>query len=147
LLGGYLELAAKSPYIGSTLDIGENSFELRSTVGGDAQQLDAAHRSFVLEDAPIPCASVPPLKNPLNGFSLTRDFADWYRHREELLDAALLPNFDKFETGLATFLSGRDFGEEVLPTLGRRLTIVTSPQSYADLKGRPGVQLPGFGLI
>ena len=147
LFGGYIELAAGSPYLGSTLDIRENSFELKSTVAGNPDQFDAPHRPFVLANAPVPRAEVPPLKSPLNGFSLTRDFASWYRNREALLDAALLPNFDKFETGLATFLSGRDFGEDVLPTLGQRLTIVTAPQSYPQLKGKPGVQLPGLGLV
>ena len=147
LFGGYLELAGGSPYLGSTLDVRENSFELRSTVAGNPDQFDAPHRPFVLSEAPVPRAEVPSLKSPLNGFSLTRDFASWYRNREALLDAALLPNFDKFETGLATFLSGRDFGEDVLPTLGQRLTIVTAPQSYSQLKGKPGVQLPGLGLI
>ena len=147
LFGGYMELAAGSPYLGSTLDVYENHFELKSTVSGDPKQLDAAHRPFVLEREPVPRADVPSLKTPLNGFSLTRDFSKWYRNREALLDASLLPNFDKFETGLATFLPGRDLGEEVLPLLGQRLTIVTSPQNYTNLKGKPGVQLPGFALL
>jgi hypothetical protein len=147
LFGGYLELAAGSPYLGSTLDVHENHFELKSTVGGDPKQLDAAHRPYVLDGEPTPRADVPSLKSPLNGFSLTRDFSKWYRNRENLLDQSLLPNFDKFETGLATFLPGRDFGEEVLPLLGQRLTIVSAPQSYTHLKGKPGVQLPGFALL
>ena len=147
LFGGYLELAAGSPYLGSTLDIHENHFELKSTVAGDPKQFDTAHRPYVLEGEPSPRADVPSLKSSLNGFSLTRDFSKWYRNREALLDASLLPNFDKFETGLATFLPGRDFGEEVLPLLGQRLTIVTTPQSYTHLKGKPGVQLPGFALL
>ena len=147
LLGGYLELAAGSPYLGSTLDILENHFELRSTVAGEPEQLDAAHRPFVLQGESAPRADVPALKTPLNGFSLTRDFASWYRNREALLDPALLPAFDKFETGLATFLGGRDFSEDVLPTLGQRLTLVTAPQSFSHLKGKPGVQLPGFAVL
>ena len=59
----------------------------------------------------------------------------------------MLPNFDKFETGLAIFLAGRDFSEDVLPMLGQRLTLVSVPQSFAHLKGKPGVQLPGFALL
>ena len=147
LMGGYLELAAGSPYLGSTLDIHDNHFELRSTVAGDPTKMDAAHQSFVTSSEPGSQAEVPLLKNPLNGFSLMRDFTSWYRNREGLLDAALLPNFDKFETGLAIFLAGRDFSEDVLPLLGQRLTIVTTPQSFSHLKGKPGVQLPGIGLI
>ena len=48
---------------------------------------------------------------------------------------------------MAIFLAGRDFSEDVLPLLGQRLTIVTTPQSFSHLKGKPGVQLPGIGLI
>jgi hypothetical protein len=147
LFGGYLELAANSPYLGSTLDIGANTFEWRTAVAGDSQHLDAAHQPFVPDVESVPQAAIPTLDNALNGFSLTRDFAGWYRNREKLLDAKLLPGFDKFETGLATFLPGRDFAEDVLPTLGQRLTIVTAPQSFAHLKGKPGVQLPGLAII
>ena len=119
LLGGYMELAAGSPYLGSTLDILENHFELRSTVAGDPLKMDTAHLSFVSSSEPGSQAEVPDLNSPLSGFSLKRDFASWYRNREALLDSSLLPNFDKFETGLATFMAGRDFSEDVLPLLGQ----------------------------
>lgn len=146
LFGGYLELAGNSAYLGSTIDISENGVRWRTAVAGDAGQLDAAHRPFVI-DGETARAGVPSLDSRLNGFSLTRDFAGWYRNRESLLDAKLLPGFDKFETGLATFLPGKDFGEDVLPLLGQRLTILTAPQSFAHLKGKPGVQLPGFAIL
>jgi len=146
LLGGYMELAAKSPYVGSVIDIGSNQIAWRTCVAGDPQQFDQAHKPFVL-DAGAPGAALPPVNGLLHGFSLTRDFAGWYRNRETLLEAKLMPGFDKFETGLATFLPGRDFGEEVLPLLGQRLTIMSAPQNYAHLKGKPGVQLPGFALV
>lgn len=146
LFGGYMELAASSPYVGSTIDFVGNQIQWRSAVAGDSHQFDAAHRPFVLEGE-SGRATIPPVKNMLNGFSLTRDFAAWYRNREALLEAKLLPGFDKFETGLATFLPGKDFGEDVLPLLGQRLTIVTAPQNYSHLKGKPGVQLPGLAFV
>lgn len=147
LLGGYLELGADSPYFGSTLDIHENHFKWHTSVAGDAKKLDTAHSVFVVDPQKAPTAEVPPIPNQLNGFSLARDFAGWYRNRESLLIPALLPGFDKFETGVATFLGGRDFGEDVLPMLGERLTIVTIPQRFSHLSGKPGVQLPGIGLM
>ncbi len=147
LFGGYLELAAHSPYLGSTIDVHENHFEWRTSVAGDPHSINSAHSPFVAEGEGIPQASVPKSDRPLNGFSLTRDFAGWYRNREALLDAKLLPGFDKFETGIAPFLSGRDFGEDVLPLLGRRLTIITAPQSYEHLQGKPGVQLPAIAIL
>lgn len=146
LLGGYIELAANSPYVGSVIDVRNNQVAWRTCVAGDPQHFDPAHKPFVL-DAAAPVAALPPVNGLLHGFSLTRDFAGWYRNRESLLEAKLMPGFDKFETGLATFLPGRDFGEEVLPLLGQRLTIVSAPQNYAHLKGKPGVQLPGFALL
>lgn len=146
LFGGYLELAGHSEYLGSTIDILENGIQWRTAVAGDPSHFDAAHKSFVV-DGETARANVPALDRRLSGFSLTRDFAGWYRNREALLDPKLLPGFDKFETGLATFLPGRDFGEDVLPLLGQRLTIITAPQSFAHLKGKPGVQLPGIAIL
>lgn len=147
LFGGMLEYAANSPYAGITLDIGENSFSLVTSVAGKATDLDDAHSALVLAPARPLLPMTIDLPQRLGLFSFSRDFVKWYKAREQLLDPKLLPEFDKFETGLATFLPGKDFAEDVLPLLTGRVAFVSAPQDYSYLDGKPGVQLPAFAIV
>lgn len=67
----------------------------------------------------------------IGGWVLHRDFAGWYKRREELLDPKVLPEFDKFEAGLANLLPGKDYGTDILPSLGNRLTFVAARRTSA----------------
>ena len=49
---------------------------------------------------------IPGVTDRLGVISFSRNFVTWYKAREQLLEAKLQPEFDKFETGLATFLPG-----------------------------------------
>ena len=147
LYGGLVELAARSPYLGLTLDIHENRFALQSAIAGKFSDLDDAHRALVLDPARPLVPLVPGVTDRLGTISFSRNFVKWYKAREQLLEAKVQPDFDKFETGLATFLPGKDFAEDVLPLLTGRVAFVSTPQDYAYLDGKPGVQLPAFGLV
>jgi len=147
LYGGLLELAAHSPYLGLTLDIRETGFSLQSAVAGKVADLDEAHRALVLDPQAPLIPLIPGVTDRLGTISFSRNFVKWYKSREQLLEAKLQPEFDKFETGLATFLPGKDFAEDVLPLLTGRVAFVSAPQDYSYLDGKPGVQLPAFGLV
>jgi len=147
LYGGLIELAAQSPYLGATLDIEGDSYSVKWAVGGNAAKLDDAHRALVLDAAQPLVPLVPDVTGRLGTISISRNFTKWYKSREQLLEAKLQPEFDKFETGLATFLPGKDFAEDVLPLLTGRIAFVAAPQDYAYLDGKPGVQIPAFGLV
>ncbi|MDB5344931.1 MAG: hypothetical protein JWP89_3308 [Schlesneria sp.] len=147
LYGGLLEYAAKSPYLGMTVDIGESGYSIQSAVAGKVSDLDDAHRALVLDPAQPLLPMTLDVSERLGVFSFSRNFLKWYKAREQLLEGKLLPEFDKFETGLATFLPGKDFAEDVLPLLTGRVAIVSAPQDYSYLDGKPGVQLPAFGLV
>ncbi len=147
LYGGLIELANSSPYVGATLDLRDDGFSLQTAVAGKASDVDEAHRALLVNpDKPL-LPFVPNVPGRLAAISLSRDFVTWYKAREKLLEAKLLPEFDKFETGIATFLPGKDFAEDVLPILTGRMAFVSAPQDYSNLDGKPGVQLPAFGLI
>lgn len=147
LYGGLLESATHSPYLGMTLNVREDGFSLQSAVAGKAADLDDAHRSLVLDLAQPLVPLVPGVAGRLAFFSFSRNLVTWYKAREQLLEAKLQPDFDKFETGLATFLPGKDFAEDVLPLLTGRVAMVSAPQDYGYLDGKPGVQIPAVGLV
>ncbi len=145
LFGGIAEQLAQSPWAGLTLDVDESGLSL--TGGVAVSDLDERWAPFFSDPDSTGAAAIPRLKDRLAGFTLHRDFADWYQKREKLLREDLLPEFDKFEAGIGNFLPGRDFGTDVLPLLGSNLTFVTAPQDFSQLDGRPGVELPGFALL
>jgi hypothetical protein len=147
LYGGLMELSARSPYWGVTLDVRENSFSVQSAIAGKASDLDEARRATLVDPANPLVPLIPNVSDRLGTISFSRNFLKWYKAREQLLEAKLLPEFDKFETGLATFLPGKDFAEDVLPLVTGRMAFVSAPQDYSYLDGKPGVQLPAFGLV
>ncbi len=147
LYGGLVDLANASPYAGLTLDLRDDGFSLHAAVAGKAGDVDEAHRALLVNPQKPSLPFVPNVPGRLGAISFSRDLVTWYKAREELLEARLLPEFDKFETGLATFLPGKDFAEDVLPVLTGRIAFVSAPQDFSNLDGKPGVQLPAFGLV
>ena len=147
LFGGLFELAATSDYLGVSVDQDKHGFRMRWGVAGGPETVPESHQSFFSDPQTSGTAAVPELEGLIGGITLYRDFSRWYRSREHLIEETLLPEFDKFEAGLGNILPGRDFGEDVLPLLGSQISIVAAPQTYEHLDGKPGVQLPGFGLI
>ena len=147
LFGGLYELANHSPFFGSTIDLDSQRFVFTHSVAGKPESIGDKYASlFATADKPD-AGALPNVPGLIGGLILHRDFAGWYKRREELLDAKVLPEFDKFEAGLANVLPGKDYGTDILPSLGRNLTLVAAPQDYSHLNGKPGLQLPGFALV
>ncbi len=147
LFGGLYELANHSPFFGSTLDLDSQRLVITNSVAGKPESIGEKYASlFAAADKPD-AGALPNVPGLIGGLILHRDFAGWYKRREELLDAKVLPEFDKFEAGLANVLPGKDYGTDILPSLGRNLTLVAAPQDFNHLNGKPGLQLPGFALV
>lgn len=144
LLGGVMAYASQAEFATAALDLTDSSFALRAFVPGSSDAIAAAHKTLL---PPARESAEIHVDSQLAGFSLVRDWGKWYEQRESLMVERLLPEFDKFETGLATFLPGKDFRTDVLPLFSQRLQIVSAPQTYAHLEGRPGVQLPAVAVL
>ncbi len=147
LLGEGLQLATRSPYLSVALDVTDDGWLAKGTMAGNRAELGDNYAPFFPPDGERGVGPFPEVPQLLGGVTLYRDFATWYDHREQLLQEQLMPEFDKFESGLANLLPGKDFGQDVLPLLGRRLTFVAAPQDFAHLDGEPSVKLPGFALV
>jgi hypothetical protein len=146
LFGDIVALLRTSPFAAVTIDVAPQGASVEIALARDAQQMPEPYLAFAPAEGPglAPPPRVPKL---LGAFAMYRDFAQWYVHREDLLQEQVLPGFDQFESGLANVLPGRDVGEDVLPLFGKRLYLVAAPQDYAQLDGEPGLKLPGFALV
>jgi hypothetical protein len=146
LFGDVVDSLRTSPFAAATVDLSADGLLISAAVARDAGKPDDAHQAFVPADGRG--VSPPPrVRDLIGAFTIYRDFTHWYKHREELLQEQILPGFDKFETGLANILPGSDFGEDVLPLIGKRITFVAAPQDYSHLDGEPGVKLPGMAVL
>jgi hypothetical protein len=130
-----------------TLEIKENRFVLTSGISGDSRKLDEAHRVFFSDPEGPGTPDIPQLPSLIGGFTFHLDLANWYKQREKLLETQILPAFDQFETGIGNLLPGKDVGEDIVPLIGRNIMFVAAPQDYSHLAGKPGIKLPGFGLM
>lgn len=147
LLGGMLEMAAHSTEGTITIDTEDHGFALEVGFDGDPGKLDEQFQVFFSDPPKTGTQSLPEVPGLIGGFTFYRDLATWYRSRNELLIEAVLPEFDKFETGIGNLLPGKDMGEDVLPLLGHNMTFVSALQDYDHLGDEPGVKLPAFALI
>ena len=147
LVGGVLEMIANSPYAGVTLDVDQQQFELALGVAGSPESLGETYAPFFADHPDSGTRALPQPDDLIGGFTLYRDFGEWYARREELLQPQVLPGFDQFESGLGNLLPGRDFSEDVLPLIGKNFTLLAARQDYEHLDGEPGVKLPGFAAI
>jgi hypothetical protein len=146
LFGDLLQSLRTSPFAAATVDIDGNGLSINTSLARDTADPNDAHQAFVPADGR---GVLPPprVRDLIGAFTIYRDFTHWYTHREDLLQEQILPGFDKFETGLANILPGSDFGEDVLPLIGKRITFVAAPQDYSHLDGEPGVKLPGMAIL
>ena len=147
LVGGMMEMAVRSPYAGATLDLKDDHLLLTAIVAGGPQSLGPNYAVYFSDPAGRGTAPLVRPRDLIGGFTIYRNFATWYGHREQLLEARLLPGFDEFESGLGNLLPGMDFEQEVLPLLGNRVTFVAAPQDYSHLGGEPGVKFPGLAAV
>ncbi len=147
LFAGLVELAAKSPFAGATLDFRDDKFELVTATAGDGTGLPEPYGLYFSKAPESGVIALPQTEGMIAGLTIHRKFGQWYRERDELLAEHLLPAFDKFETDIGNLLPQKDFGADVLPLLGDNFTLVAARQSYDHLEGAPGVKLPAFAAI
>ncbi|HVJ83613.1 MAG TPA: hypothetical protein VNC50_21280, partial [Planctomycetia bacterium] len=141
------ELAATGEAVGLSFSASAEKFTAALRIPGPPDRLPAAFRGFFLDPAraALPVSVKP--KGHLGSISLHRDFVDLYRQRENLMVDRVLPEFDKFETGIGNLMPGKSFSMDVLPLLGDHLWITFARQDYAGLDGKPTLRLPAFAFV
>lgn len=146
LIGGLLEVVSRAPEVQGQLKLDPSGLTATVQAKVAQAQIDAAHQTLLVATQ-SPNDVIPAVPRQLATVSLCRDWASWYRQREALIEEHVLPEFDKFETGLSNLLPGKDFCEDVLTLLNSPITIVSAEQTYPHLDGRPGMQLPAFAVV
>jgi len=93
-------------------------------------------------------APLKPARGTLLSFAMRRDWSAWYRQRETVMQASVLPEFDKFESSIGNLVPGRDFAKDILPLFGSELSLVVmTPPAASKTDSTSGLVLPGMGVV
>ncbi|MFT4639426.1 MAG: hypothetical protein ACI8T1_002751 [Verrucomicrobiales bacterium] len=147
LVGGIRELGLNSQVALLTLDADADSFILETRMDGSPGKLEQGHQIYFCDHPKTGIMPLPKVPNLIGGFTFHREIGEWYRERDQLLDAQVLPEFDKFEAGIGNILPGKDFGEDVMRLLGNNITFVSAVQNFEHLEGELGIELPAFAFV
>ncbi len=139
-LGGVVEMIEHSRFVGLTLNYGASEVLLKAGIDARAEEMAAEHRVFFAGGPGGGVAPPPEVPGYIGGFSLYRQFGDWYRARDEAVQAAIVPGLGRFESGVGDVL----FGDEGV--LGDRVAFVSAnaPDGGID---PAGIKLPGFAFV
>ena len=94
-------------------------------------------------------ASAPPLLNvPDQIFALSshRDLSQMWLRAPDLMTDKANEDLAQADTGLTTFFSGLDFGEDVLGSLQPGIQLVVTRQAFDEQKPKPAIKLPSFAM-
>ena len=144
LFGDLLLAASSSSFAALTVRSDERRVDVSFWQRGGTPPSEAAAAAF-----PATVKVTAPLK-PARGtalsFTMRRDWSAWYRQRETLMQASVLPEFDKFEANIGNLVPGRDFAKDILPLFGPELSLVVMTPSKASAGGS-GLALPGMAVV
>ncbi len=144
-LGGVDELMQSSRFAGFTLNYEEKGREVRFAACIDARpgEVDPRYRIFFTESSKGGFPPLPEIPGLLGGFSLYREFGEWYRARDESVRKAILPGFGGMESGFGEML----LGDESASPVGDRVGFVSASRDDAGREKGTGIRLPGFAFI
>jgi hypothetical protein len=117
-------------------------------------QLAAAHkrdweagREYFFGE-PAPAAAPPLVSVPDRLFALSahRDLSQMWLRAPDLMTDKANEGIAKADTQLTTFFSGRDFGQDILGSLGSQLQFVAVRQDFHDRPTQPAIKLPAFAM-
>ncbi len=146
LLGGWLDVARRAPYLCAGLFQDEQGFlaTVRMPRGRDGMpNFLAAH----LPPADFP--GVLPLLEPkgvLYSTSYFLDVSKFWDYRAKLLNAKARQQVDAFDANSGRFLLGTRFSQ-LLAEVGARQRLVVANQHAAGYQRKPGARVPSFAFV
>lgn len=146
-LGGVVELIDNSRFVGFVLD--RHGKEVRFASGIDARPQDVAerYRIFFSDNPSSGMQPLPEVSGHIGGFTLYRQFGDWYRGRDEVLKDSLIPGVEGFQGNIGDILLGKAGDKRSSPVIGNKIAFVAAMRDDAGAEEGTGATLPGFAFV
>jgi hypothetical protein len=154
LIGGWIGALQGSEWLTASLDARDDSgggmlvLDIASILSEDARKPESwkKYGAFFPEAAPDDLVSRLEGRGILGAIRLHRDLVRWWREKEALIASQATGGLYEFAQVLGMAFGGRDFETQILPELGKRLTIVARNQEYPGAEA-PRPAIPGFAAI
>jgi len=147
LLQDVIELGATSKSVVGGINVEGKKVSLVVSVPGNPNRLGESYKGFLLDPKASGATIAPKVKGYMAGIVIHRDIKELYQQREKLLLAEVQPKFDQFESGINNLVPGKNFTEDLLPMLGKQLTLIAARQDFAERAGKPAIKLPAFAMV
>lgn len=145
LLGGIVSNLQHAPSALAVLDLERSTAKL-SLATEHKVQWGQGREYFFGENGD---ASAPPLLDVperLLAISTYRDLSQMWLRAPDLMSDKANEELAKADTGLTTFFSGRDFGEDILGSLQPGIQLLVQRQSFDPELPQPAIKLPSFAM-
>lgn len=146
LVGGLIDNLRHTPYATAALTLATDRIAVAFEAPHDEAWVTEERRYFF---GPEGAASPPAAEvdGTLLTLSTYRDVSQMWLRAGDLFDQNMADELAKADSGLTTLFGGRDFGEEILGSIGPELQLVVTRQDFAEVKPTPAVKLPAFALV
>ncbi len=146
LFGGALSALQQTPYATSSLSFSDERLSVEVGVPFESGWVPEERGYFF---GPAPSLKSEP-KEVLTGtiatMSFYRDFSEYWLRAPDLYGENTNDQIAQAETQLATFFSGRDFGEEILGAIRPEVQLQVVAQEFQNRELQPAIKLPSFAL-
>ena len=147
LVQDLLELGSTSKTVVGGIDVEGKKLSLVVSIPGNPNRLGETYKGFLLDPKLAGATAAPKVKGYLGGIVVRRDIKELYQQREKLVQESVQPEFDKFESGINNLVPGKNFVEDLLPMLGKQITLLAARQDFSERSGKPAIKLPAFAMV
>lgn len=145
IFGGLVSNLQHTPSLVATVNVEPSGINL-AIVSPHETQWGEGREYFFGENGH---AQAPPLLEvPGRIFALSahRDLSQMWLRAPDLMTDKANEDLAKADSGLTTFFSGRDFGEDILGSLQPGLQLVVNRQTFDPQSPQPAIKLPSFAI-
>ncbi len=143
-LGGVVELLDNSRFAGFALDRHGKQLSFKSGIDARPQDVAEQYRIFFSDNPSTGMRALPEVSGLIGGFTLYREFGNWYRRRGDVLKDSLIPGVEGFQGDIGDILLGKTDakGKSVI---GDKVAFVSAMRDDAGSEPN-GAALPGFAF-
>ncbi|MCA8996946.1 MAG: hypothetical protein KDA80_08170 [Planctomycetaceae bacterium] len=148
LLGGVIETLGKADVVTAELYPSATGISLDVAMPFDPETVSEARAHYFGPQGQGMAAPALAVPGVIASVSTYRNFSEMWLRAGELFPERVVDKMIEAESNLTTLFSGRDFGEEVLGSLGPQVQVLVAQQQYGtDGQPVPEIKLPAFALV
>ncbi len=147
LVGGVIDAFKEATYVTATAEVSQEHITIAAAMP-QSRDKPGVRRQFYFAPSEGAGAAAP-LQVPGTVLTLTtyRDVAKFWQAAGDMFGEDVMARFNKADSDLTLFFSGRSFSDEILPEIGPRFRFVLARQRFPEDGPQPAIKLPAGALV